>query len=50
MNDVICRFFIGEDPTPTDEDNNNCGIDHDNCDDPTHPCSIHYDENVVMNR
>jgi len=50
MTDVICRFFIGEDPTPTDEWNSNC--DHPvyggNCDDPTRPCSDHYDEDVVI--
>ena len=41
-----CRFFVGEDVTPTDDSNLNCGhpIYGGNCDDPTHPCSCHFDE------
>lgn len=40
----ICRFFQGANPEPTDEDNASCGLDGGNCDDPTKPCSCHYEE------
>lgn len=38
----ICRFFIGKNPIKTDEDNNNCGYDNGNCDNPLIPCSVNY--------
>lgn len=40
----ICRFFIGEDLTPTEEPNNRCRKDGGNCNDPTNPCMCHYQD------
>ena len=40
----ICRFFIGEDLTPTEEPNNRCRKDGGNCNDPTKPCMCHYQD------
>lgn len=43
---MICRFFTGKVAEPTMEENQNCGhpVWGGNCNDPTHPCTVHYED------